>query len=79
LVELGSKVVIASRSQNKIDEAVLELNKHCAPDAQVLGLACDIRNRESVANMMKTTIKEFGAINGLVNNGGGQFHSKGYF
>ena len=36
---------------------------------------CNIRSRDSVKNLISNTLEEFGRLDGLVNNGGGQFHS----
>lgn len=77
LVELGSKVVIASRKQETINEAVEKLKPHCTEDAEILGLTCDIRNRDSVAELVSETLLKYGQLDGLCNNGGGQFTSKG--
>jgi len=76
LVELGSHVVIASRKEATITEAAERLRKEVANESQVLGLQCDIRDRESVRQMVSKTLAEFGQLDGLCNNGGGQFTSK---
>ena len=44
-----------------------------------MGMRVNIRERESCANMVAESLERFGRIDGLVNNGGGQFHSKGIF
>jgi len=75
LAQLGSKVVIASRSAEKIAAAAEDLKSHCADGAEILPLQCNIRDRENVAEMMQKTLEKFGKIDGLVNNGGGQFWS----
>ena len=75
LAQLGSKVVIASRSAEKIAAAAEDLKSHCSDGAEILPLQCNIRDRENVAEMMKKTLEKFGKIDGLVNNGGGQFWS----
>jgi len=74
-VELGGKVVIAGRDKARIDEGVEKIKTHCAEGAEVLGLQCNIRKREEVSNMVTDTIDKFGRLDGLVNNGGGQFWS----
>lgn len=51
------------------------LASKCQDGAEVLGLQCNIRSRESVKQMISDTISHFGRVDGLVNNGGGQFHS----
>lgn len=46
--------------------------------AEVTGLTVDIRDRESVAALIATTLEKFGRLDGVCNNGGGQFQAKGY-
>jgi len=75
LLQLGSKVAIASRSKAKIDEAVEHLKVHCADGAEIVGYECNIRNRDQVAETVTTVVERFGRLDGLVNNGGGQFWS----
>ena len=36
-------------------------------------LQCNIRDREQVSEVIAKTIEKFGRLDGLVNNGGGQF------
>ena len=79
LVQLGSKVVIASRNPERIENAVKELGNSCADGGEVVGMVTNIRDRDSVKTMVEATLEKFGQIDGLVNNGGGQFHSKGFF
>merc|ERR1712227_454519 len=55
--------------------AAEDLKSHCADGAEILPLQCNIRDRENVAEMMQKTLEKFGKIDGLVNNGGGQFWS----
>jgi len=76
LVQLGSKVVIASRNPERIENAVKELGNSCADGGEVVGMVTNIRDRDSVKTMVEATLERFGQIDGLVNNGGGQFHSK---
>jgi citronellol/citronellal dehydrogenase len=40
---------------------------------KVRTLVCDIRNEEQVKETIATVIREFGRLDGLVNNAGGQF------
>jgi len=76
LCQLGSKVVIASRNPERISSAVEELSEYCQDGAEVVGMRVNIRDRDSVSKMVSTTLEKFGQIDGLVNNGGGQFHSR---
>ena len=77
LLQLGSKVVIASRNPERIETAVKELGNSCKDGGEVIGMVTNIRDRDSVKLMVEATLEKFGKIDGLVNNGGGQFHSKG--
>ena len=77
LVQLGSKVVIASRKPQVINEAVENLRPYCTEYAEISGLTCDIRDRDSVSELIRMTLEKHGRLDGLCNNSGGQFHAKG--
>ena len=77
IVELGGKCVIASRSIDKINNAVEELKPYCTGSAEISGLSVNIKSRESVSEMISATLERHGRLDGLVNNGGGQFVSPG--
>ncbi|XP_054721573.1 LOW QUALITY PROTEIN: peroxisomal trans-2-enoyl-CoA reductase-like [Uloborus diversus] len=76
LLYLGCKVIIASRKEDRLSTAVNELktvlNDH-APD--VASVVCNIRKEDEVKNLVQETLKKYGKIDYLVNNGGGQFLS----
>ncbi len=67
----GASVVIASRKQEKLDKAQVKLSE--------LGtcktFALDIRDLESVEKLAKFIKTEFGQLDILINNAGGQFPS----
>lgn len=69
LLTLGAKVVIASRSQEKISEAAKEMSQL----GTVVSQRCNIRKEEDVKNLVSYTLEKFGRLDFLVNNGGGQF------
>jgi len=71
LVELGARVVIAARKEERLLEAAAEIGG----DAQVATTVCNIRDEEQVRAMFEFTLDRFGAIDFLVNNAGGQFPS----
>jgi peroxisomal trans-2-enoyl-CoA reductase len=73
LGKLGATVVIASRSAEHVEPAAKGLSEELG--RPVTGLLCDIRDRDAVAGLVKTTLERFGKIDLLVNNGGGQFFS----
>ncbi|MEC7985813.1 MAG: SDR family oxidoreductase [Myxococcota bacterium] len=71
--QLGARVIIASRKEERIQKAAAGLS--ALTQNEVQGLVCDIRNRESVQSLVKTVMQKHGKIDILVNNGGGQFMS----
>ncbi len=70
--ELGANLVITSRKQDVLNDTAVELKE---TGAQVLPIACDVRKPIEVQNVVDETIKEFGAIDILVNNAAGNFIS----
>ncbi len=70
LVSLGAKVALVGRSQDKLDNVAGEIE-------EAGGIAsthsCDIRDEEKVIQTVTDILDKHGAINGLVNNAGGQF------
>jgi len=69
LLTLGAKVVIASRSEEKVAGAAKEMSKL----GTIVSRRCNIRSEDDVKNLMSSTLEKFGKIDFLVNNGGGQF------
>jgi citronellol/citronellal dehydrogenase len=67
---LGAKLVIASRSPEKVDAGRAALE---AAGVECLGQTCDIREPDSVAALVDAALARFGRIDVLVNNAGGQF------
>ena len=65
LARLGATVVIASRKEDRIKTAAAGLTAELG--RPIHGMQCDIRERESVDNLVKTTIDRFGALDILVN------------
>ena len=73
LAQLGATVVIASRKEENIKAAAAGFSKML--QVPVYGIACDIRDRDAVHNLVSKTLEQHGKIDLLVNNGGGQFFS----
>lgn len=67
MAENGAKIVINDVIAEKVHETVAEFKKagHTA-----MGSVTDITNKETVENMFKEVISEFGSIDILVNNAG---------
>ncbi len=76
LVRCGAQVVIASRKQDRIDAAAAGLSAELG--AEVVGMVCDIRDREAVKALVDGIMERFGRLDILVNNGGGQFLSPAF-
>ena len=72
-LELGAKVVITSRNFEKLTNTAKELEEKTG--GKVLPVQCDVRNYEEVESMLASTLKEFGRVDGLLNNAAGNFIS----
>ena len=73
LTRLGATVVIASRKPENIEPAAKGLSDELG--RTVHGRILDIRDRESVRSLASSIVADFGRLDILVNNGGGQFFS----
>lgn len=67
LVEKGAKVVINSRSPQKVEKAVAKLK---AKSLEVMGLAGDVSDFHFCEELKKQTLHRFGQIDMLINNAG---------
>ncbi|KAH9498749.1 hypothetical protein Btru_004775 [Bulinus truncatus] len=79
LLYLGCNVMIASRKEERLQQSVDELNGwliNIKQDSNVHHMKCNIRSEEDVKNLLQGTLKTFGKLDFLVNNGGGQFLSR---
>lgn len=72
-LELGANLVITSRKQDVIDKTAQELATETG--GKVLAVPCDVRKYEEVENVIVRAEKEFGSVNGVVNNAAGNFIS----
>ena len=70
--QLGAKVVIASRSTDKLNEGLKQL---IANGTDAIAVECNIRDQESIESCVNTIVEKHKQIDILVNNGGGQFPS----
>ncbi|XP_021766807.1 tropinone reductase-like 3 [Chenopodium quinoa] len=61
----GASVVISSRKQKNVDEAVEMLS---SKGINVLGVVCHVSNAEQRKNMIDLTIQKFGKIDVIVSN-----------
>lgn len=70
-LQLEAEVYIASRKQERLDAAVLELSKF----GNCMSFAFDIREREQVEAALDAIKRRSGKLDILINNAGGQFPS----
>jgi len=73
LVQLGAKVVIASRKVERLSVAARGLSAEYG--AEVVPVRCNVRERGEVDALFDETLRRFGKLDYVVNNGGGQFPS----
>jgi len=72
-LELGAHVVITSRNIEKLKTVKVELEEKTG--GKVLPVQCDVRNYAEVEAVLEATLKEFGKVDGLLNNAAGNFIS----
>lgn len=71
---LGAEVYICGRRGGVIEAAAKDLTD--AHGGKCVGIACDIRVPEAIADMIDTIWADGGALTGLVNNAAGNFISR---
>jgi 3-oxoacyl-[acyl-carrier protein] reductase len=69
LAEEGAKVTICSRTSADLEQAAKEIRE--STGAEVLTFAADLDELSSITGLIGATVKEFGALDILVNNSGG--------
>jgi citronellol/citronellal dehydrogenase len=72
LAALGANVVIVGRRDEKLQEVAAEIRQD---GGEVLTNVCDIRDEAAVASTIEAVLAEYGRIDGLVNNAGGQYRT----
>jgi peroxisomal trans-2-enoyl-CoA reductase len=74
LASLGATVVIASRNKEKCQTAADEINQLPGITGRVVaGPSTNIRKEEDIHNLVAFVVTEFGSLDLLINNAGGQF------
>ena len=74
-LSLGAQVMIASRDQEKLKSAHLDLEAYCSTPSRIKAFPCDIRESSQIVLLAEEILSEFGRLDILVNNAGGQFPS----
>ncbi len=69
LAKEGAKVVICSRSQERVDAAVTTLQAESGGD--VFGTACDVTDAVQIEALIAYTVEQCGGIDILITNAGG--------
>ena len=64
----GARVAIAARRQKVLDDIAKQIESEW--DAEALVVHTNVRNEDSVEEMVETTVSEFGGLDVLVNNAG---------
>ena len=73
LAHLGANVVVVGRTADKLDAVVAEIAED---GGKASAIACDIRDEAQVVSVIDETLQRHGAIDGLVNNAGGQYRAE---
>ena len=72
-LRLGAHVCITSRKMDVLETAAKEMEN--ATGGKVLPVACDVRDWKAVDHLVEEVTREFGQVDGLVNNAAGNFIS----
>ena len=77
-LSLGSNVIIASRNEEKLIQSVNKLKEHNDnnnTNNKISYVKLDIRDENNIEYAIQDVMKQYGKIDILINNGGGQFPS----
>lgn len=70
----GADIAICGRTEEKLKKAVQEIQS-VRKEAKIRYYQTDVRDYDGVTSMFKQAIKDFGSLEGLVNNAAGNFLS----
>ena len=67
LAEMGASLVLCARKKDRCEEAAEELR---VLGVQTLALACDVKDKAAIQEVVHATLAKFGRIDILINNAG---------
>jgi NAD(P)-dependent dehydrogenase (short-subunit alcohol dehydrogenase family) len=67
LAEMGTNLVLCARKKERCEEAAEKLRGH---GVQTLALACDVKDKAAIQQVVEETLAKFGRIDILINNAG---------
>ena len=70
LAEAGANVAICSRAQERVDPVAEAIEEE---GGTAFAMECNVRDTDAVEAFVDTTAEEFGSVDLLVNNAGGEF------
>lgn len=73
-VKAGADIAICGRTEDKLQKAIEEIKKE-REGVRGNYYVVDVRNHDGVTNMIASVTKDFGQLDGLVNNAAGNFLS----
>lgn len=68
LAQDGAKVMISSRKDKNVQNALQDLNSSGIPKDQLKGVVCHVGSREDRTKLLEKTVSDFGGIDILVSN-----------
>ena len=74
LLNLGANVLIVSRNEDKLKDAVIELNSSCHHGNQVTYSVCDVKDSNQIESVINEAFSN-SHIDGIINNAAGNFIS----
>ncbi len=68
LAQAGAKAVITGRKRDGLDQAVAELQQKSDGELDIIGIVAHNGNKDSLKNLVKQTLAQYGTVDILVNN-----------
>src|SRR3954454_9151940 len=70
LVEKGANVAIVARDDDELERALEDLQSRAPAGSLIVGVPCDLREKESIGRMLAAVRTLLGPMDVLVNNAG---------